>query len=336
MATLYHAFMLALLVAPCGAIQLRQHKPRSAPEKAPALEEITAHNQQTRNSIKQWVTDEDIDGSIFGYGLTSDPKGFAPNTAKDTGDAPIQHDFISQLGARIAEAGEPIRYMEIGVSVLKGMHTQANFFKDAQITAVDIEDPNPSIANFWKNEQVLSEWTDSKMPDGQPDMRRTSGRAKDVIKRWDGPQGNVIHYVVGDAFNAHTYGHLKSEIIDKNGPMNLVVSDGCHTGAAVTAEAENLLGLGIIKGDKAKEFSMVWDDCGGEIAEAVQGGIFARLREEFGKERKLCMGAFSIPGWIGQLEGSHRTCVFSTADLSGEHLGASNTWVADGNEIQCS
>ena len=73
--------------------------------------------------------------------------------------------------------------------------------------------------------------------------------------------------------------------------MNLVFSDGFHSGDAVLVEVEGLLGRGIIRrggaagGGDDEDFVMVWDDCQGEILEVVSSKIFPRLREEFGAGR---------------------------------------------------
>merc|ERR1712232_884626 len=152
----------------------------------------------------------------------------------DTGDAPIQHDFITLLGARIVSLGQPLRYMEVGVSVLKNIYTQSHYFENAQITAVDIEDPNPTVEANWTNKRTLAKWSETSIPD--KDMRRQRQRPADYVNQYDGPRGNRMFYVTGDAFNSATWDHLRDSITSRFGPMNLVLSDGLHRSDAVIAE----------------------------------------------------------------------------------------------------
>lgn len=321
----------ALLLATCVPVSSLKSGLSSAPL---TLEEITTYNRETRKSVAQWITNDTIDRSIFQYGLGKNPKSLARDLVEDTGEAPIQHDLISQLGARMMAAGQPLRYMEIGVSVLKGMYTQSNFFRRASLTGVDIEDPNPLIEKRWAHKKVLASWKTTETPEGQEDMRRASGRNTDYVYVYDGPNENTISYVAGDAFNAHTYGHIKTSIVDKQGPMNLVVSDGMHTGPAVEGEVDKLLSTGIIQFEQDKDFTMLWDDCHGEIYDAAKKN-FEKLRTEFGQRRKVWFGKFEINGWVGWKQRKHPTCIFSTFDLSGDHLGAAKTWVAPRADVTC-
>merc|ERR1711920_594708 len=100
-------------------------------------------------------------------------------------------------------------------------------------------------------------------------MRRATGRAADFLNMYDGPNGNKIFYLVGDAFNTVTYKMLRLKLVELIGPMTLVLSDGMHTGQAVKTEAERLVTLGIIQPEVGEHFSMIWDDCEGNIYEVV-------------------------------------------------------------------
>eukprot|EP00747_Dinoflagellata_sp_TGD_P030776 gnl/TRDRNA2_/TRDRNA2_134857_c1_seq1.p1 gnl/TRDRNA2_/TRDRNA2_134857_c1~~gnl/TRDRNA2_/TRDRNA2_134857_c1_seq1.p1 ORF type:complete len:256 (-),score=19.84 gnl/TRDRNA2_/TRDRNA2_134857_c1_seq1:547-1248(-) len=226
--------------------------------------------------------------------------------------------------------GQRVNYLEIGVAVLKSIHTQSHFFEGASITAFDWEDPNPVIANRWTNKIVLANWTDSEMPPGTPDLRRTK-HSSDLALRYDGPNGNTMYYIAGNQFNNATWKGLKKYVVETEGPINLALSDGFHSHTAVVKETKILLSLGIIKHNPEKHFAYIWDDCSGEIRWAVRKFVFPLLRAEF-SGRPLCMGFFNIAGWIGKKEDRHGTCVFSTLDLSGKHLGASQSWTAIGWE----
>merc|ERR1719401_1948306 len=83
---------------------------------APTLEAVSKTNRAVRNSIVHWTTLEAIKNSVFGYGMTDNPIAFSKLVDCDTGEAPIQHDFVTQLGARLEANGQKVRFMEIGVS----------------------------------------------------------------------------------------------------------------------------------------------------------------------------------------------------------------------------
>jgi len=289
---------------------------------APDLMEVFEHNQRTRNSIKSWITAHDLENSVFNYGLGPPVESLA----KDTGPDPIQHDFVSQLGARIEANGEMVRFLEIGVSVLKSVHTQSNFFRNAVITSFDIEDPNPTIEALWKDKTVVDEWD-------VDETRAQHNRRNDYINKYQGPNNNTLYYIAGDAYSGVTYDHFFKTIVSKTGPMNLVLSDAFHSGDSVTSEVDSLLSHGIIV--PGKSFTIVWDDCGdSEGIYPAMPKIFRRLRLEF-EGQATCSGRFRIPGWVGKNEFWHGTCVFSTMDLSGPHLQASHTWIATDNDVTC-
>merc|ERR1719440_154369 len=65
---------------------------------APDLMDVLAENEKTRNAMKTWMTPEILHGALFNYGLGPPISSLAKETGKD----PIQHDFISQLGARLS------------------------------------------------------------------------------------------------------------------------------------------------------------------------------------------------------------------------------------------
>lgn len=291
------------------------------------------NNQATRNAVKRWITRDVMDKSIFSYGI-----GYDFTTTKlvaDTGPSPIQHDFISQLGARMERQGRKVRYMEIGVSVLKGIHTQLHFFRNATVTAFDIEDPNPTIEGLWQNKTVLRSWsTEDMLPHNMTDIRRSKGRVKDFVNSYKGPLGNSIYYVAGNTFNMATWRNLKDVVVAQSGPPNLILSDALHTGPSVLNEVVNLISNGIVQNQSGEDFSMIWDDCGKDILSTFRAHIVGKLHQVF-QGRAVCFGDFVIPGWAGKNEHAHRTCVFSTQNLSGPHLGASATWVPEKNNVTC-
>merc|ERR1712050_217023 len=97
-----------------------------------------------------------------------------------------------------------------------------------------------------------------------------------------------------------------------------VLIDGLHTGDAVKFELDHLTSKGIIRNeDDMQDFAVVWDDCDeGGIKSVVFDDSFPKLHQMFAG-RSVCSGRFFIPGWIGNKEAPHGTCVFTTLDLLG-------------------
>lgn len=300
-------------------------KVSTSPQDAPDLMDVYAENDKTRNEVKAWITPEVLGTALFNYGIT--PRWTEPNDilAKET-LGPIQHDFLSQLGAQISSNGQQVNYLEIGVSVLKSIHTQSNFFHNGIISSLDIEDPNPVIEGRWADKKQVDSWLVSP-------TRKAHGRAQDYINQYSGPNSNTLYYQAGDAFDKASYEHFKKTVVAQHGPVNLVLSDGLHTGQAVATEVEMLISHGIIK--PGVSFAMVWDDCSSGLHDAVFKKNFPKLRALFAGQA-TCSGKLSIPGWVGQNEFSHNTCVFTTLDLSGPHLGVSKTWIAKDSDVTCS
>jgi hypothetical protein len=297
------------------------------------LVDVHAHNQISRKMIKTWLPSVDYlnNDAITEYGLPGwlhgKPKECDGVMLKDVGFLPIQHDFISQLGSRIQAQGKRVKYLEIGVSILKGIHTQVNYFKNAAVVAWDVEDPNPTIANAWANKRTLDTWETSR-----------AKKPADFINRYDGPSGNALYYVAGSAYNQPVFDHVSQTIAAAEGPFNLILSDAAHNSDAVLLEVQRLLNKSLIANQQGEKFAMVWDDCGhgmyDDIQLMVKETIFPMLRKEFANQ-KVCYGSFKISGWLGINEYAHGTCVFSNMDLSGPHLGASKNWTADENDVRC-
>lgn len=308
----------------------------SASEIEEDLIAVWAFNQASRASVRPWVIAAVVEHSVFDYGLY--PNWHTKQIDfgeldKDVGREPILHDLISLLGARMQARGQQVRYLEIGVSILKCVHTQVNFFKNAVVTALDIEDPNPLVERLWNDRRTLTVWPSSE-------ERRASGRPSDYITHYIGPHGNKVYYVAGSAHSSATYDNLHEVIVQPHGPMNLILSDGDHSEKAVLSEFESMRERGIIKPMPGQDFTMVWDDCAfglgdySTIVNAVMKNIVHYLRKVF-VGRRVCAGTFKMNGWRGVNEDAHGVCIFSTLNLTGPHLRSSRTWVAQRARVTC-
>lgn len=293
--------------------------------------DIWAFNQVSRNAVRHWISPETITDSIYYYGLRTSERVFE-KLPLDTGGTPIQHDLITQFGARMQAKGQRVRYLEIGVSVLKCVHTQLHFLEGASVVALDIEEPNPLIEGLWRGKKRLDTWNVASF------VSQAGRRTSNYMNYYEGPNSNSLYYVAGDAFDMATYDHLRDVMLPREGPLNLILSDGFHEGEALLAEAEGLISRGLLANTRTDEeendFTMVWDDCDRDLRRAMMDTVLPRLRSEFAG-RSVCVGLVVMPGWIGRNEPHHSTCIFSTLDISGPHLQASRLWEAIYTDVKC-
>merc|ERR1712050_81623 len=155
------------------------------------------------------------------------------------------------------------------------------------------------------------------------------------VAHYNGPHSNNIFYVTGDSRNTKTWDHMAKQVTTPRGPMNLVLIDGWHTGEFVKTELDSLANNGIIGNEgRDKDFAVIWDDCETDIKDAVFQDSFPKLYQMF-VGRQVCSGSFLIHGWVGEQEKKHSTCVFTTLNIGGAHLEASDTWTPERPEILC-
>lgn len=361
--------------------------------------EIWEINRKARSKIVDWIEpkqDPAVGGVDFmvyqptgpnGRALAGEDLGVWVNerlrepTANEQaldGDGPVvqQADFISHIGSRLSGEFrhgdrivpvERLKYLELGVAVLKTFHVQSKFFLNASLTALDLIDPNPKIRKrFWKNRRGLAVWMDVDLPAGYRDKRVELSRRNmqhmsiDIsgyLLQYDGPKGNNIFYMTGDVFNKVTWTKLQKEVVARQGAMDLIFSDAFHSADAVVEEIDNMIQYGIINGTESahKDFAMIWDDCTERslIQESFHRQIVPKLAQEF-RGRRYCAGHFlvagmhaiapkqsnpqSCVGWHPDGDCVTRmkdTCIFTTLDISGPGLGASTQWKAMDAKVKC-
>jgi hypothetical protein len=268
------------------------------------LEEVRLVNEHTRQSVSNWIQRSDwemvSDGgrSQYWYGLP--PHAFTKINLP-VGGYPIQHDLISYISTLLTTR---IVYLEIGVSVGKGLYTQLNFLgHDSDVVALDIEDINPTLERMLEPTQstaVVKRW----------DAKRQVGR-EGTVKQYrarDG-KGARLTYVAGDEFDDETWVQLRRQTeTSLKSKFNLILSDAMHSEEALVAEINQIIKHDLI--DTTAPFAVLWDDCDGAMAETFWNVLGPRLDEYAGA--KLTHSRVKVYGWLGVHEQGgrkHGTCI---------------------------
>lgn len=289
------------------------------------LKEVALHNQKWRNKVAHsdvgWIQLSTIRQSIFDYGLSTKPLVVQKKLVAGEGPAPLLHDLITWFGIQIG--AQQLEYLEVGVSVLKCMTTQAHAWRGANLTAFDIEEPNVDQARKWGTPEVLSSWPLTGPIRTLAEYTKPSGTvatlfsflSNDTIKSWSPSPltgGNAIHYVASDA-NSPTGWENLAAIKRRNGraPFNLVLSDGLHSPGALAKEVEYLKQNSMLASPSGGPLTIIWDDCQGSMHATVHHVLIRELAEAT-KRTDLCFVTLFMPGWMGIQEALHPTCILTS------------------------
>lgn len=289
------------------------------------LKEVAFHNQKWRNKVAHsdvgWIQVSTIRQSIFDYGMSAKPLVVQKKLVAGEGQAPLLHDLITWFGIQIG-AQQQLEYLEVGVSVLKCMTTQAHAWRGANLTAFDIEEPNVDQARKWGIPEILSSWpltgpirtlAEFKKPSGTV-VTLSSFLSNDTIQFWSPSPltgGNAIHYVASDAMGPNGWENLAA-IKSRNGraPFNLVLSDGLHSSGALAKEVEYLKLHSMLASPSDGPLTIIWDDCHGSLHATVHRVL--RELAEATKRADLCFVTLFVPGWMGIQEPLHPTCILTS------------------------
>ena len=289
-----------------------------------SLRDCNARNQLTRDNVVSWIAraDWEVPPSMFHYGL---PGFLFPFIDLHVGPYPIGHDLVSFLGTQLKiPESRRLHYLEIGVSVGKGLMTQLQFFGSAAlVVAYDIEDINPTFARMLTLAETMETFTAERLQTGSESLRRRPGaELVDTIKRFTAPSGGELIYINSDEFNFEGW-----ERFQKLGhTFDLIYSDASHTPGALLFEADQLLQRRLIN---LRHFVMVWDDCVGDMISGGVCPIVVNMRRQPGAGL-LYARSVSIGGWVGVHEEKHNHCIVSTLEL--DSIWRSDELLASGTQ----
>ena len=239
------------------------------------LNNIIQNNRNILKTIPKFITDYDYKNSIFNYGLPiyALPKINLPLNTETT-----YVDFIMYLSTFLKN--KKIKYVEIGVSVLKTFYQFCNYLQKSILYAFDIEKINPTIERKFKLLNI-----------------------KDNIKEYI-YNNNIINYFNGDVFNKENINKFKN-IVNK---ADIIFSDAHHSYKGVKNEYEYL-----IKNILNNEFILYYDDLDNPELLKFFKELCIKLYNN--NNNKLTFGLLKINGWLGQHEHAHLNGVITTLNL---------------------
>jgi len=239
------------------------------------ISEIQNINRQTLKSVDSFIDDKDYNGSPDNYGL--------PQHVRHLIDLPIDNkityvDLIMFLQTHFNK--EKIKYVEIGVSVLKTFYQVSQFLSNSKLYAFDINEPNPTIRNKFN-------------------LTSDDGKLREFKTK-----DNEICYFQGDVFNKEDFERFNNTVGSK---VNIIFSDAHHTGLGLSSEYTNF-----IKDALDEDFILYYDDLGNNTMRSV----FLEIAQDIRTRRKDTSSAFvEVNGWLGQHEHVHLNGIVTSLNL---------------------
>jgi len=178
-----------------------------------------------------------------------------------------------------------IKYLEIGVSVMKNFMLINNYFDNNKLVAFDI---NPIVKKH-KNKFIKN----NKFSDNL---------------FFSNNEKNELVYYQGDVLNS-THTSDFNNYLDFN--FNFIYSDALHTQEGVESEFNSL-----IKGNLEDKFIIYYDDLDIKWnkfnVEAAVNNIYLDLKNN---DPEVKLYTFWIYGWLGSFENMHKNAIITNYDL---------------------
>mgnify|MGYP003648403309 CR=1 FL=1 len=240
--------------------------------------EVIKYNRNTLSTVSSFINDHHYNQSPDNYGL--------PQSVRHLIDLPLNDDLtyvdvIMYLQQYLTphRAGA-VKYVEIGVSVLKTFFQVSNFLSDSELYAFDINDINQTIADKF-----------------------TKTGEEGSINRYEYNTNKIRHFK-GDVFKKEDFVNFQKEI---NGEVNIIFSDAHHTGEGLKSEYNNY-----IKGALANDFILYYDDLQNEDMR----NVFVEIAKDFKSRSPNNTSALMVVnGWLGQHEFAHVNGIVTSLDL---------------------
>tara|TARA_R110002051_G_scaffold1143_9_gene5867 strand:+ start:31251 stop:32018 length:768 start_codon:yes stop_codon:yes gene_type:complete len=240
-----------------------------------AIEDVIKQNRDNLDKVDQFIDDADYTNSPDNYGL---PPHVRHLIDKPLNDKLTYVDLLMYLQAHLK--CENLKYVEIGVSVLKTFYQVASFLKNSELYAYDINDINPTI------EKKFTKVSESSQ-----------------FKKFTHNTNNIT-YFKGDVFKAEDFNSFKKEV---GGKVNVIFSDAHHTGEGLKSEFENY-----IKDALSEDFILYYDD----LETTSMNQYFQELCHQYKSSGKKVSTAFvMMNGWLGQHEHTHLNGIITSLDL---------------------
>ena len=176
---------------------------------------------------------------------------------------------------------ENIKYLEIGVSVLKNYMQINNQIKNATLVAYDINKPVDVYKKLFNKVNNLN-----------PKLK------------YSDTADNNLYYFQGDVLDKED---TSSFITLLNLKYDFVMSDAMHTKKGIISEFDN-----IIKNQLEEIFILYYDDLD---FPGLQEAAYENYVKLLSQDENLNFYTFWISGWVGQHEKMHKNGIISNLDI---------------------
>lgn len=244
------------------------------------LKEVIQQNRQALKLVDDWMPSGLISQSVFRYGVNPEVEPLL-NLPLDNGCT--HTDLLAYFGRT---AREPLRYLELGVSVGKTLWQMLNTCVPSECWGFDIEEINPVLKSRLV-EESRQEWSSPASS-----IKKTPSSISHFIHP---PTGNRVVYLCADIFDPRAWELLAG----KN--FNVILSDALHTPEALEFEWSQMVKMAIFH---RNETVVMWDDLNGEMRDwfvSKRGAIAGQLSID-----PRHVGAVYMNGWLGRREFPHR------------------------------
>tara|TARA_R110002051_G_scaffold325548_1_gene428794 strand:+ start:1510 stop:2268 length:759 start_codon:yes stop_codon:yes gene_type:complete len=239
------------------------------------ITEVVKKNRKSLSGVDCFITDKDYNSSPDSYGL--------PYQVKHLIDLPINEEFtyvdILMFLQQHLQV-EKIKYVEIGVSVLKTFYQVANFLEDSELYAFDINKVNPTIAEKF----TLTE-------EGEKVNKYTHNN-------------NKISHFKGNVFKQEDFDLFEKEV---GGSVNVIFSDAHHTGEGLKAEYDSYINEAL-----ADDFILYYDDLQNP---SMQQFFVEMCKQKKEKNPSLSTAFLKVNGWLGEHEAQHVNGIITSLNL---------------------
>jgi len=178
-----------------------------------------------------------------------------------------------------------IKYVEIGVSVLKSFYQVSSFLKGCDLYAFDINPINPTIEKKFTPVDL----------------------SNPKIKKYQHNSNNIT-YFQGDVLN----GEDLREFQKQTGKVNVIFSDALHTGEGLRSEYNHY-----IKDSLDDDFLLYYDDMSPHPTSGIReafADIEAVIRDN--STKGVSKALVRVNGWLGEHEHLHPTAIISSLPLT--------------------
>ncbi|KNC55328.1 uncharacterized protein AMSG_12402 [Thecamonas trahens ATCC 50062] len=167
------------------------YAPSLLPERRRTLGFVVEANRKALAKVDQWMDSEVLAQSLTGYGLDADAVLLLD---RDLGREPVLTDVLSYLTLYLYE---PLSVLVIGDEVGKSVFQLLNLHSQAALTALCIEDINPTLERFLTRSTVAQELGPPALPFGYKSPR-SHGAPATVTRYVYKPKDNTLAYYAGD------------------------------------------------------------------------------------------------------------------------------------------